>query len=82
VPDSAETVGRAGIEPADDTAGGSRQIARLRYDLAARRTIDLATGILMAREGIDADAALARLEQLTDRVPAESPEPGPVARDR
>jgi ANTAR domain-containing protein len=82
VPDSAEAVGTAGIEPADETAASGQQIARLRYDLAARRTIDLATGILMAREDIDADTALARLEQLTDQLPAESQEPGPVVRDR
>jgi hypothetical protein len=52
----------------DDTSGHAEKVEALRYDVATRTAIDLATGILMERHGIDADAALLLLEGLTDRV--------------
>lgn len=55
-----------------DHTGPPDRMRTFQYDAAAREAVDLATGILMEQHGIDAEAALALLEQLTGQLPMET----------
>jgi hypothetical protein len=69
MPDLPPEPGRSkppGADPEEADHAGA--VETLRYDVAARRAIDLATGILMEQRGIDAEEARALLEHLTDRL--------------
>ena len=72
MPDSPEATGRTTAPPGYWDIDQVEAIAALKYDVAARTAIDLATGILMEQRDIDATEALALLEHLSDRDRAES----------
>jgi ANTAR domain len=61
-----------------ESTGCEDKVETLHYDVATRTAVDLATGILMEQHGVDADAALAILERLTDRITVEAVAEGVV----